>query len=246
MKEFLKRLEKETLWGGIFALIAMISVVVEMFLAGLTAEAVVAAVKDISGTIVAFMVFWVAAKHILKQIMEAKSLEDRLKKALDGWQMSHANMVVRKEQYDYEKTGEPATCFSFGLKTNISDFYRNAETNNTGWFLRMPLLKKENYQCGNILLKFHLNKGTFFEGMEMSKEELSAGYNRLNSMFVDFINSNYAELVEAKGKDQDIFVTFKRPVETSDDIDRLVSVINAMYNAYLVAANLKIKRGPCA
>ena len=241
MKEFFKRLELETLWGGIFAFVAVIAVIIEMFLTGLSAESVVAAVKDISGLIVSVMVLWVAAKHILKRIQESKSFESQLKNALDTWQMSHANMVVRKEQYDYEKTGEPATCFSFGLKTNISDFYRNAETNNTGWFLRMPLLKKENYQSGNITLKFHLNKGTFFEGMEMSKEELSAGYNRLNILFVDFIKSNYAEFAEARGKDQDIFVTIKNPVETNDDINVLVAIINSMYTAYLVAANLKIK-----
>lgn len=239
MKEFFKRLERETLWGGIFALIAIVAIITEMILAGLTAESIAGAVKDISGTIVALMVFWVAAKHVLKQMKESKTFEDRLKKALDEWQQDHANMVVRKEQYDHEKTGEPATCFSFGLKTNISDFYRNAETNNTGWFLRMPLLKKENYQNGNVILKFHLNKGTFFEGMEMSKEELSAGYNRLNKLFVAFINSNYVNLAEATGKDQDILVTIKNPVVTSDDIDNLISIINSMYNAYLVAANLK-------
>ena len=241
MKEFFKRLERETLWGGIFALIAMIAVVIEMILAGLSAESVVVAVKDISGLIVSVMVLCVAAKHILKRIKESKTFEYQLKNALGAWQMSHANMVVRKEQYDYERTGESATCFSFGLKTNISDFYRNAETNNTGWFLRMPLLKKENYQSGNVTLRFHLNKGTFFEGMEMSKEELSAGYNRLNNLFVDFIKSNYAEFVEAKGKDQDIFVTINNPIETSDDINMLVAVINSMYTAYLVAANLKVK-----
>ena len=103
----------------------------------------------------------------------------------------------------------------------------------------MPILKKENYQNGNIELKFHLNKGTFFEGVEMSKDELAAGYNKLNNLFCEFIQSSFANEITARGKNQDIVVAVHKPIETAEDIDFLISVINTMYNAYLVAANLK-------
>ena len=147
-------------------------------------------------------------------------------------------MIVRKEQYDYEKTGEAATCYSLGLKTNISDFYNLTTSNNAGWFLRMPLIKKENYLNGSVVLRFHLNKGTFFEGKEMSKDELSAGFNRLNALFVGFMQASFGDQINVQGKNQDITVTIVKPICTAEDIDFLISIINSMYNAYLVAANL--------
>ena len=241
MKDFLKKFDNETLLGGIFGLIAIVAILIEMFLNGISPESVVAAVKDVAGTIVSVMIFYIAIKHIFKSIKENKSFENILINSLDKWQKEHANMVVRKEKYDFETTGQPATCFSLGLKTNISDFYNNSVSENTGWFLRMPILKKENYAGNEVILKFHLNKGTFFEGIEMSKEELLAGYERLNQLFKGFINTNFKDFAEATGSKQDIIVTLKQPIETKEDIDKMISVINAMYNAYLVAANLKVK-----
>lgn len=244
MKEFFKKLDRETLFGGIFGVVAVIAIIVEMVLAGISAESVTAAIKDIAGTIVSVMVFIIAIKHILKQFKESKSFEENLKNTLDKWRDDHANMIVRKEKYDIEHKDQPASCYSFGLKTNISDFYDNKSTNSTGCFVRMPLLKKENYVNGNVLLKFYLNKGTFFEGVEMTDNELKTAFGKLNKLFCGFINTNpaFSEFATAKEKTpQEINVTIKKPIETVEDIEKLVALIDSMYNAYLVAANLKLK-----
>ena len=244
MKEFFKRLDKETLLGGIFGVIAIVAIIVEMVLAGISAESVTAAIKDIAGTVVSVMVFIIAIKHILKQFKESKSFEDNLKNALNNWYEDHSNMIVRKEKYDIEHKDQPASCYSFGLKTNISDFYDNKATNSTGCFVRMPMLKKENYANGNVLLKFYLNKGTFYEGVEMSDNDLKTAFCKLNSLFCKFINSNpnLKDFADAKEKTpQEINVTIKKPIETVEDIEKLVALIDSMYNAYLVAANLKFK-----
>lgn len=239
MKEFFKRLDSETLLGGLFGVIAIIAIIIEFCLSDFSTEAFISAIKDIAGTIVAVMVFLLAAKHFFKQVQEAKTFEDRLQKSLADWQDDHSNMVVRKEQYDFETTAGAATCYSLGLKTNVFDFYNTSNTINTGWFLRMPLLKKENYQSGNVVLKFHLNKGTFFEGVQLPKEELAVRYQRLNDLFTGFIADKYKETVSTKGKGQDISITIKKPVESVEDIELLISIIDSMYNAFLVAANLK-------
>lgn len=244
MKEFFKRLDRETLFGGVFGVIAIVAIIVEMVLAGVSAESVTSAIKDIAGTVVSVMVFIIAIKHILKQFKESKSFEDNLKNALDKWHDDHVNMIVRKEKYDIEHKDQPASCYSFGLKTNISDFYDNKSTNSTGCFVRMPMLTKENYINGNVLLKFYLNKGTFYEGVEMSDSELKTAFSKLNTLFCGFINTNpaFSEFATAKEKNpQEINVTIKKPIETVDDIEKLVALIDSMYNAYLVAANLKLK-----
>ena len=109
----------------------------------------------------------------------------------------------------------------------------------------MPMLTTDNYNKGDISIKFRLNKGTFFEGIEMSDEELNVKFKMLNELFSKFINTNdkikgYAEAIKGK-TNQDITVKIKKPIETVDDINDLVLVIDTMYNAYLVAANLHLK-----
>lgn len=244
MKEFIKRIDRETLLGGIFGVIAILAIIVEMIFSGISAETVASAIKDIAGTVVSVMVFLIAFKHILRQYKESKSFEDNLKNALNSWQSDHSNMIVRKEIYDKEHDNGPVSCYSYGLKTNISDFYNSKSTNSTGCFVRMPILCKENYMSGNIVLKFYLNKGTFFEGVPMTDAELNRELGKLNDLFVSFINTNpnfngfaVARNVNAK----EINVTIVKPMETIEDIDKLVAVIDSMYNAYLVAANLKLK-----
>ena len=72
----------------------------------------------------------------------------------------------------------------------------------------------------------------------MSKEELTVGFNRLNALFIGFMQASFGDLINAQGKNQDITVTITKPICTAEDIDFLISIINSMYNAYLVAANL--------
>ena len=55
MKEFFKKLDTETKWGGIFGLIAIIAILAEMVIGGISPETIVAAVKDTAGTVVSVM-----------------------------------------------------------------------------------------------------------------------------------------------------------------------------------------------
>lgn len=58
-----KRIDKEILFGGIFGILAVLATVFELIANGISLATVWGAIKDISGTIVAVMVFIVAVKH---------------------------------------------------------------------------------------------------------------------------------------------------------------------------------------
>ena len=78
----------------------------------------------------------------------------------------------------------------------------------------------------------------------MTDSELKSAYGKLNKLFCGFINTNPQFIGFATAKEkapQEINVTIKNPIETVEDIEKLVAVIDSMYNAYLVAANLKLK-----
>ena len=63
-------------------------------------------------------------------------------------------------------------------------------------------------------------------------------YEKLIHLFKGLINNKHYELAEADGKDREITVTLRKPIKSNADIAELVAIINTMYTAYLVSANL--------
>ncbi len=237
MKKFINKIGFETAFGGLFGIVALIAIVAEMIIGGMDSAAIAGGIKDIASTIVIVMVFVVGVKNVLKNY--PKNFNERLANAIDNWRDENSNMIIRNPQYDEEHKGQGASCFSLDLKTEVSDFYRPiGTTKNTGLFLRMPMLKEENYANGNISIRFYLNKGTFFSNMPKDAD-LTADYQYLIELFTKLINDKYAGFAKADGKQQMITVTICNPIRTNEEIDNMIDVINTMYTAYLVSANLK-------
>jgi hypothetical protein len=127
------------------------------------------------------------------------------------------------------------------MRTDIRDFYRaNPITKNVGWFVRLPLISKENYQTQKFDIVFHLNKGTFFEGISKSDMELKQAYIKLGDMFSGLINSLYNGFAIASSKFDEIIVNIES-ITSDDDIKTLVNLLNSMFQAYLASANIKVE-----
>ena len=236
MKKIINRIGFETAFGGLFGIVAIIAIVVQMIMDGMTSSAVLSGVKDIASTIVIVMVFIVGIKNVVKNY--PKNFNDKLTAAIDKWVEENSNMIVRNPEHDTIHRGQEATRFSLDLKTEVKDFYNSVGiTKNTGLFLRMPMLKEENYAESEISLNFYLNKGTFFSNRSKDAD-LTADYQQLIEMFCGLVNKKYSGFVDAAGKQQMITVNITKPIKTNDDIDDLIDVINTMYTAYLVSANL--------
>lgn len=224
----------EKILGGVFALISIGAAVAEMLLNGFSTESIVGGIKDIFGTLVVVVLFLAIAKDIVPKI----KFEDKLKNALEVWQSQNANMIIRDPATDVEHKGAEPTCFSFNLKTEVVDFYNDTTvTKNKGLFLRMPLLQRDNYSKEGVELKFYLNKGTFFSNLPKG-EDTAERYAELIKLFSGLINNKHKGFASASGKGQEIIVKLNKPVTTNSDIKELIAVINTMYTAYLVSANL--------
>lgn len=230
----MKNMETETKWSVIFAVVTVISVIGEVISGGVSAASIFAAVKDISGTAIVFAMLIVFIKSNRK---EKLNFDEKLEKALTDWQQENANMIVRKPEHDNNEF------YSLDAKTDVSDFYsRPGETEKTGLFLRMPPLKEENYNKGNIPITFSLNKSTFFG--DISKEKLtSESYKSIANRFVKLFNTKHLGFANAKLAEggTKILVTISNPIETEDDINALVDAINTMYTSYLVSARIKVE-----
>ena len=105
--------------------------------------------------------------------------------------------------------------------------------------IEVTFLKFEapEYSKEGVELKFYLNKGTFFSNLPKG-EDTPEKYAELIKLFSGLINNKHKEFASASGKGQEIIVKLRKPVTTNSDIKELIAIINTMYTAYLVSANL--------
>ncbi len=230
----MKKIGMETLWGGIFGVVAIVAAIVEGAINGFEAAVIAGTIKDISGTLVTVIILIFAIKS-LWPTKETLSIEERIVRALDNWQKANSTMIIKSS--DDEKTGK----YGFHMRTDVRDFYRAAPlTKNAGWFVRLPMPQSGNYGRDDLQIEFHLNKGTFFEGVSLSADELNHNFDQLNKLFCDFINAKYHGFLTASGQKDLILVKLARPIENDGDIQKLTEVLNSMFQAYLASANVKI------
>jgi len=229
------KIDNETKIGGLFGIIAIIAIIFETFDSALDSTAIWAAIKDISSTMVAVMVFIIAIRSIPRK--NKKSFEERLKDALNTWESQNSNMIVKST--DDHKTNK----FGYSMRTDLNDFFRPFPlTKNVGWFVRMPFIEEENYRKEKVKIEFHLNKGTFIGTKAIDKNELASSFNTLIHLFTGFINKKHKDFAFASGKGDTIVVEFLDPIVTDQDIDGFISLLNSMLQAYLVAGNIVINK----
>ena len=227
----------ETFVGGACGVIAILAAVIEYILGD--NGAVAGMFKDIFGTLVV-VVLLIAAMPKRRKF----NFEERLPAALEEWTKANANMIVHNDAMDGKgKNDTVAPHYGLGMKTDMNDFYQGVSTTRkVGWFVRLPVIKEENYNKENIRINFHLNETTFFgEGNGLTSEELKKEFDKLSNLFAQFINTKFNDYVSAAGKNDTLTVEIKHPIKTEEDIERLIAIINTAYSAYLVAAHIKLK-----
>lgn len=223
---------KEKLWGGIFGVISILAAIGEMFTKGVTTENVMGTIKDISGTLVVVVLLVVVIRSLIPKKYQL-SFEERLKEALTKWQKANSNMiidgVVVKDKYD------------LSIRTDLNDYYNAVPiSKRQSMFLRMPLLTEDNYSKPNIVLEFTMTKAVFFDDLPDDDQKLMPLFNHLNNKFCAYINAHFQGFALASGKNKQISVNIINPIITDEDIEKLIAVISGMYQAYLVAANIKV------
>lgn len=223
---------EEKVFGGIFGVVAIIAAISEMFVNGISAASILGMIKDVFGTLIVVVLLITVVKNLLPK-KHKQSFEKRLTDALVAWREENSNMIVKNDRID-------GGSYGLGMKTEVEDFYKEvSSSSNAGWFVRLPLIDEKNYNMENIEINFHLNKGTFFSDRpELQGEELNKAFDKLNQLFSSFINKKFSGFAVAGGKNDNIKVIIKKPIFSDEDIAMLIDLINTMYQAYLVSANI--------
>lgn len=163
------------------------------------------------------------------------NFEDRLINRLNQWEEDNKTVIVKSKP-------DKAGFYGFDMFTDMNNFYKGSNfSKNSGWFVRFPEIKESNYNHKDIKIDFHLNKGTFFEGMELKDEELEARYKSIASNIINYIRTIHgSEISEIFYKNQTITITMVNPIQTDEEMDTLIRILDSMVKAYLVSANIKL------
>ena len=241
-----ERIEKK--WGGILACVAIIAAVLELITGGVSTDSVFGTIKDIAATAVAAIVLFAI-------IPKRKSFDERLRGALENWISENSNMLFRNSRMDKAgKNESDIPQYGIGMRPDITNFFNGKLEKNpealsegepgSGLFVRLPAISEQYYSKPNIRLEFHLNKGTFFgRGTGPKDTELSKALETRGKLFEKYINDNtkFSDFAEAKASGRQIIVTIGKAIKSDRDIERLIDLLNTMYQAYLVAAHIQIK-----
>lgn len=92
---------QEKIWGGIFAIIAVAAAIVEMFIGGADAAAIVGAVKDIFGTLVVIVLFVTVIKSLA--VKKPKDFREALNSSMELVEKNYYPLVKKAEEKDTDK-----------------------------------------------------------------------------------------------------------------------------------------------
>lgn len=231
---------QEKLLGGIFGVISIAAAVAETITGGIDTAAIFGMIKDISGTLVVVVVMLAVAK-MLVPLKYNKSFEDRLNAALDKWVENNSNMIVKGDKYG-ETPENNGSEYRLSMRVNLNEFYRPTSTGKIGVFLKMPLIRAENYNKNGVILNFELKKSVLVgNNSKITEEEWKLKLSGIGSNISAYINSKFSGFAQAVNVADKINVTLANPVFTDKEISQLIDLINTMYNAYLVASHIEVK-----
>lgn len=198
----------EKIGGGILGAVAIISAILEMVFNGISVATVMAAIKDVSGTLIVVMVLLVALKKLFpkKQHGFTNVFQEEMQSIVEKY--SPIIKDASSEKIEYQ------------IADNLSCLYGKKEGNYHRWFV---------FSENDKSITFKTSKTVFFG------RTLDAHENELADIALDIAKSvaNY-DCVESFAGDKDSFTLFFKEQLNSDEIAKsLVEVIDKILLLYV-------------
>lgn len=220
----------EKIIGGIFGVIAIAAIIVEMSIGGYSSDAVAGGIKDIASTLITVVMLIVAIKALRPKKEEPFSFEDELKSRLSSFVAENGRMLKVKDTEEGNQN-----YYELYMETDFNAYFGEKTTLRAGWFMRIPPVSEKLYGAEGVKMSFHLNQGTFF-GHNKPENEADA-YTVIGDKIKSLIIRETEEttlICQYNKTKKEIEIEFKKPLTTKEDIDMLVGLIRKIYNSYLV------------
>ena len=207
-----KRIDTETRWGGIFAVIAIVAIVVEVVLSRFTLDGIVAGVKDVSGTLVEVAVFWIAVKALLPKKKD-QSFDSVFTAEMERLSERYFPLIEKRDEAEH----------LYYLASHLK-----AIVNNTpGEYHKFFQLTKS---CKTIELA--LTK-TVFVGRGGS-DELYAQMKEKIVLSISQKLTRYEIVKNCEVGTSSLKITFKEKLETAEHAKMLVDIIDTVMLTFVV------------
>ena len=198
----------EKIGGGILGAIAIISAILEMVFNGISAVTIVAAIKDVSGTLIVVMVLLVALKRLFpkKQHGFTNVFQEEMQSIVEKY--SPIIKDVSSEKIEYQ------------IADNLSCLYGKKEGNYHKWFA---------FSENDKSITFKTSKTVFFGRTAETHEA------ELEEIALDIAKSvaNY-DCIERFAGDKDTFTLFFKEEFNSDESAKsVVEVIDKILLLYV-------------
>jgi hypothetical protein len=201
----------ETILGGIFGIIAIIAIVVQMGIEGYSSEAVWNGIKDIAGTLVAVMVFVVAIKSFV--VSRPKNLNEILEANLNRFEEKSLPLVFRVS--DFKPT--EGYVQGFAILQNFDEFptlacslvkgdntylkYQSQNNRTTGKFIDLPSVAE--MLSSDFKVRFKFIDSNVYEEQYKTTMKLAI-LNKFGEYTCSNITSNFTVSVPKIASIQDI------------------------------------------
>ncbi len=225
--------------GGIASVIALLITIVKFCYSRQGISELLNFLQEFSGLFVSVLVFFVAAKSILRQLKRRETFDSVLKEELDLWAERNAPLITQDGKYQKSEE-ESKNCYYmlsdhdhiFDVGDDFSD-----QKAQRGRFVELP----ESYTKENKLV-FYLNRGMFIDRAKANGTEASDEINILKHRVANCISAKFGkDTFEASGgfcnRDQMLIkVRIKRDLLDPKDARTIVKLLDYVMILYLAAA----------
>lgn len=208
--------------GGIFGIIAIVAAIVEMALGGLTIDAIVAAIKDISGTAVVVVLLIAFVKRLPRP---AKNVRESIEFEMEKVEQSYAPLirkaVVKETDNDAKKTKLGKT-IRYEIAKDVNALFGKEST-----YIRFFDTQAEK----PTEIKFAIRKAFFGDTLE---RPFLPG--QIANRLMGYMEKNHADSRFIYTADKDggfVLVTFDSPVEKDKEVEELISIVDDMLFAFV-------------
>lgn len=216
-----KGMSKEIVFGAIFGTIAIIAIICEMAFDGFSKEAIAGGIKDISGTVVAVLVFLSAWIALHPRKAKTFDFESELLNRLRLWKEEHNNLIFFKDEEN------PLDIY---MKTNIENYFEGGHQEFPGRFVLITL-------GDQIKLSFSLNR-SLLVGHSVDDAIYKETAKRVVSQMTNYVNGIYGKEATIKPtSNYNIEFVMENNEKSEYEIDRIMAIINTMYQSFLVVAS---------
>lgn len=205
----MKKIDFETLWGGIFGAVAVIATIVEMALNGFSGADIAGAVKDISGTIIVIILLFVAIRQLLPK--KAKNFNEAFRLEMQKVEDKYSPLIVKNENKENV----------WDIASKLSAIYDN-DTGAYHTFFEFD---------GKSSLSVSVSKTVF---MGRTKDSFDTLQGKIVSDICRKIQENNTEIKKCLNTKEGFQVVFNKKLETIEDAKLIAQIIDTILLLFIV------------